>query len=189
MQNIPALVQGQYFHIFNRGNNGEDLFREPRNYQYFLDLFRRHAAPTLELYAYCLMPNHFHLLVRVAADDALASKGLSNLFNGYAQAINRAFHRTGSLFEDRFHRIRVETDRYVTTLIAYIHLNPQRHGFTDNFTTWHWSSYSTLISLSPTGLQRDAVLDWYGGLNQFRAFHEQFLDTTQIAAHVAEDFE
>ncbi len=65
MPNPEPLQFGQYYHIFNRGNNRETLFREERNYPYFLSLFVKHIDPVVDTYAYCLMPNHFHLLVRV----------------------------------------------------------------------------------------------------------------------------
>jgi hypothetical protein len=60
-----ALQPGQYYHIFNRGNNGETLFREQRNYPYFLSLYAKYIEPVAEIYAYCLLKNYFHLLVRI----------------------------------------------------------------------------------------------------------------------------
>ncbi len=112
---IP-LQYGQYYHIYNRGNNREDLFREPRNYAYFLALYAKQIEPVAETLAYCLLGNHFHLLVRIKeeADCRLKSGRLlnpsqqfSNLFNGYAKAVNNAYHRTGNLFQRPFGRIPV----------------------------------------------------------------------------------
>ena len=62
---MEKLINGKFYHIYNRGNNSENLFREPRNYQHFLDLYDRYIRPVAETYAWCLMPNHFHLLVRI----------------------------------------------------------------------------------------------------------------------------
>ena len=69
MPNAPALEYGQYYHLFNRGNNGEDLFFEPRNYPYFLQLFARFVEPVADTYAYCLLRNHFHLLARTRTEQ------------------------------------------------------------------------------------------------------------------------
>ena len=98
-----------YYHIYNRGNNREDIFREPRNYRYFLRLYARHAGPVCDTFVYCLLRNHFHLLVRIKDDDGAnrASQCFGNLFNAYAKAINKAYGRTGALFQRPFGRIEV----------------------------------------------------------------------------------
>ncbi|MFC1464036.1 MAG: transposase [Candidatus Brachytrichaceae bacterium NZ_4S206] len=161
MQNIAPLQPGHTYHLFNRGNNREDLFREERNYRYFLELYARHVHAAVDTYAYCLMRNHFHLLVRVKTEEEWESamkpsqgsepcegstqrafnpsRLFSNLFNAYAQAINKAYGRTGSLFEERFRRIEVTSHIHFTNLIFYIHFNPQKHGFVEDFRTWPWS--------------------------------------------------
>lgn len=92
------------------------------------------------------MKNHFHFLVRIKTESELQtsqvypSKNFSNLFNAYAKAINKAYGRTGSLFEERFGRIEVTSDAYFAGLIFYIHFNPQKHGFVKDFREWPWSS-------------------------------------------------
>ena len=114
-EQIP-LVSGYYYHIYNRGNNGANLFIEARNYNYFLKLYIKHIYPIADTYAYCLMGNHFHLLVKMkpASTDLPGFKNLegldysqafSNLFNAYTKSINRAYNRTGSLFQKNFKRI------------------------------------------------------------------------------------
>jgi len=147
------LCAGLFYHIYNRGNNREKLFIETRNYAYFLRLYARHIEPIAETYAYCLLPNHFHLLVRIKTEDEVLLpegktfapvRGFSNLFNAYAKGFNKTYARTGSLFEERFGRIPVQEDAYLRRLIFYIHYNPQKHGFTDDFRTWVWSSYPAL---------------------------------------------
>ena len=65
MPNPEPLLRGQYYHIYNRGNNGETIFRDARNYPYFLKLYAEYVEPVAETYAYCLLPNHFHFLVRI----------------------------------------------------------------------------------------------------------------------------
>jgi putative transposase len=95
----PVPLQlGSYYHIYNRGNNRENLFREERNYHHFLKLYARYIPPIADTYAYCLLKNHFHVLVRLktAAEQSRNAKVLSpsqqlgNLFNAYSKAINKA---------------------------------------------------------------------------------------------------
>ena len=123
MKTLAPLQPGVFYHIYNRGNNGEDLFREQRNYPYFLKLYEKYVTPVADTYAYCLLKNHFHFLVRIKTDGEIASnniksgrlddpsritklnnpsKNFSNLFNAYTKAINKGYNRTGSLFERPF---------------------------------------------------------------------------------------
>ncbi len=196
----PASLQpGRYYHIYNRGNNREDLFREERNYRYFLQLYARHVHPIADTFAYCLMKNHFHLLVRVKeqtsqvlktceVSPAKPSQAFSNLFNAYTKAMNKAYGRTGSLFQDRFGRIEVTSDTYFLHLIFYIHFNPQKHGFVADFREWPWSSYRALCGAAETKLGRAAVLDWFGTAPQFEAFHRGLVDERAIAPLIEDDF-
>ena len=166
MSNPVPLRCDAVYHIYNRGNNGQALFIEERNYQYFLQLYTRHVHPAVETYAYCLLRNHFHLLIRVNPQGELGkapSQYFANWFNAYAKAINKAYDRSGSLFERPFQRIEVTEERYFVQLVIYIHLNPVRHGFVDEPGEWPFSSYRALLTTGPTRLERDLVLDWLGG--------------------------
>ena len=192
MKSYIPLQPGLFYHIFNRGNNGEDLFREDRNYPYFLNLYKKHIEPVAETYAYCLLKNHFHFLVRIKNDEVLflpkraleskenqqavkniisPSKNFSNLFNAYTKAINKSYNRTGSLFEERFNRNPVTKDAYFLELIFYIHFNPQKHGFIDNFRDWRWSSYQALIGTGETHLIRDEVIELFGNISALEEYH------------------
>ena len=181
MSTPTSLDYGGYYHIFNRGVNRQNLFVEERNYSYFLKLYAYHIETVADTYAYCLLPNHFHLLVRIKTPEEAReqtrpaprsyrvsppSQAFSNLFNAYTKAVNTAYQRTGSLFERPFHRIQVTSDRYFTQLVVYIHQNPQRHGLVNDFRLWPYSSYPALLSTAPTHLRRADVLAWFGGSDQ-----------------------
>lgn len=202
----PAPLQyGQYYHIYNRGNNRENLFYEERNYRYFLKLYARYIEPVAETYAYCLLRNHFHVLVRVKTEEEQEqtfqaktlkvfkvlnpSRQFSHLFNAYAKAINKAYRRTGSLFEHPFGRIPVTSDAYFVHLIAYIHRNPQKHRFVDDFREWPWSSYHAVLSQKPTRVQRDDVLAWFDGAAAFQAAHRQTVNESLIEPLIVDDFD
>jgi len=178
MHDLVPLEYGQYYHIYNRGNSGENIFIEERNYSYFLGLYVKYIEPIADTFAYVLLRNHFHLLVRI---KDLAGFGnlpglnptqqFSNFFNSYAKSINKAYGRTGSLFQKRFGRIPVTSDGYFTALVRYIHFNPQKHGFGD-FREYPYSSYQTMLSDKATRLKRDVVLEWFGDRAAFIGFHE-----------------
>jgi putative transposase len=96
---------GYFYHVFNRGNNYENIFKEERNYFFFLMLMRKHILQVSDIYCYCLLPNHFHLLLRMKEEEEIPDKykssihqPFSNLFNSYTKSINRAYDRSGSLF-------------------------------------------------------------------------------------------
>ena len=185
-QTIP-LIEGQYYHIYNRGNNGGNIFFEDRNYEYFFKLYIRYIYPIAETYAYCLMRNHFHLLVKIAPKPDLLglkdleglnySQAFSNLFNAYTKAMNKAYHRHGNLFEKPFKRILIDSDSYLIQVVAYIHRNPQKHGFTDNFRSYPYSSYHSIQSQKRTRIASQQVLAWFNTTQNFENYHQQFDDS------------
>jgi len=203
MPKTTTLQYGQYYHIYNRGNNREDIFIEEGNYRYFMRLYAKHIEPVADTYAYCLLRNHFHLLVRIKdLDEDLTgledlsglpglprkpSQAFSNLFNAYAKAFNRAFQRTGALFQRPFGRIPVDSDRYFVQLVTYIHQNPQKHGFIDDFRIWPYSSYHAHVSTCSTRLKRDDVLTWFDGPEAFKQAHQRAITESMMAPLVMED--
>lgn len=173
MKAPPLLIPGEYYHIYNRGNNREDIFHAPRNYAYFLTLYAKYTAPVAETYAYCLLKNHFHLLVKIYATATNPSQAFSNFFNAYARSFNRMYGRTGALFQRPFGRRHITRDAYFTQVIQYIHHNPQKHGFVSDFREWPYSSYPVLLTDKPTFVQRASVLTWFGNAQQFAETHTQ----------------
>ena len=181
---IQPLLEGQYFHIYNRGINGETIFNEQRNYYYFLKQYKLYCSDVIETLAYSLLKNHFHLLVYVKENVAVpmqngqgmirlnASKQLSHFFNSYAQSFNKAYNRTGSLFESPFERKHVDDDSYLSSMIYYCHYNPQLHGFTNDFKKWEFSSYQAILNNEPSFLATQKVLDWFGGKVPFAEAHQ-----------------
>ena len=198
MTSPPPLKPGVFYHIYTRGVNREDIFVQERNYRYFLQLYAKHVEPAAETYAYCLLKNHLHVLARIKDAELKDPKGFqkpfgsiafSNLFNAYAKAINKAYGRTGSLFQHPFGRIPVLTQSYLVQLVRYIHLNPQKHGLVSDFREWPYSSYHAYLSNQPTRLQRDDVLGWFDGAQGFVAAHQIPIDDRVLAPLTPEDFD
>ncbi len=188
---------GNYYHIYNRGNNGIDVFLENGNYDYFLKLYHQYVHPIAETFAWCLMKNHFHFLVYIRNEKEVLmesleystvdkpsvvdpSKQFGHLFNAYTQAINKKYSRTGSLFEKPFERKRVTSEKYLQNLIYYIHNNPVHHGFTKTINEYPWSSYGSVVSDKPTKLLRDEVIEIYGSKENFIDYHNAEQDLTDI---------
>jgi putative transposase len=172
----PPLLPQRYYHVYNRGNNREDIFREERNYQYFLDRYAGHIDPVAETFAYCLLRNHFHLLIRIRPeaewpDATQPVRRFANLFSSYAKAYNRSYGRSGCLFAKPFRRVEVSDVAYFARLVCYIHQNPQRHGFLSDFREYPHSSYWLVLDSRPTRLQRRQTLEWFGGADGFVAGH------------------
>lgn len=170
---LETLNKDCFYHIYNRGNNGDNIFKEEENYIYFLGLVEKYLIDKVSIYAYCLMKNHYHILLRIE-DEERITQSLSNLFNAYAKAFNKATNRTGSLFEKHFKRIKVNSEDYLKALVVYIHLNPQYHQFVRNFSDYSYSSYRTLISDNTnTFLNKAEVIELFGDRDNFIFVHNQ----------------
>jgi len=136
---IPLQI-GNFYHIYNRGNNHQAIFFERENYLYFLRLVRQHLISNgVDVVAYCLMPNHYHLLVYLR--DETLSNAMKSLSLSYTKAINRRFNRVGVLFQGRFQSIHVDKTDYLLHLSRYIHLNPVKARLVKQPEEWEFSSY------------------------------------------------
>ena len=188
-KNIDCLTANSYYHIYNRGINGETLFKEKRNYVFFLNKYSKFISPIASTYAFCLLKNHFHVLIctrseeiignckppfKIYEPEQIISLQFSHLFNSYAQAINKRFSRTGGLFETPFRRIEIKEEPYLIQLISYIHLNPVKHRFTEDYTKYPYSSYQLLLEGKSDLLESRTVLDWFGGRREYVDFHKTY---------------
>jgi putative transposase len=195
MTSPSPLLYDTYYHIYHRGINRENIFIRERNYEHFMNLYTKYIEPVADTYAYCLLKNHFHLLVRVKSKEEISqavlnkilqvsetngvSRKFSDFFNAYAKAINSAYGRTGSLFQHPFGRVLVTSDRQFWNVVAYIHQNPQKHKFVEDFRDWKWSSYGAILSEKPTKLQREYVINWFGGKKEYIDLHAQWVSDVE----------
>jgi putative transposase len=189
------LKEDQFFHIYNRSVGKEYLFRNDADCDFFLQKWNQYLSPYLDTYAYCLMGNHFHFLVKIKNVDEEFLKSLQKektvaarkllktelkkemdlnsflvdqfkrLFTAYARKFNDLQKRHGSLFQTRFKRVRVEAGTAVLEKIAYIHHNPIHHGFHSVYHDWKYSSYDAYLGNQPTFLARKNGLELFGVLN------------------------
>ncbi len=194
------LQPNTYYHIYNRVNGNDLLFKNAENYSFFLQKFALYIHPIADVYCWCLMPNHFHFLIKIRTEEELIltfpkfkdalddltfpkfktleklerqlSKQFSNLFSCYTQAFIKVNNRKGSLFMKNFKYKEVNTDAYLSNLILYIHANPVHHGFVKNISDWQFSSYHTFLSYKPTQLKRLETLEISKGIDNFVVYHK-----------------
>ena len=203
MEQKQPILHGKYYHIYNRGNNGIDVFLDNDSYYHFLRLYAKYVEPIAETFAWCLLKNHFHLLVRIKDKNEIdenqltynttekpkvidPSRQFSHLLNAYTQAINKRHNRTGSLFETTFERKLVTNEKYLQQLIFYIHNNPVHHGFVKQMSLYPWSSYDTVTSDKPTKLMRAEVIELFSDLENFVYFHNQQQSMNEISNLIIE---
>ena len=135
------FAKGEYYHIYNHGANRRPIFREAENYRFLLRLLKQHAsALDIAIVAYCLMPNHYHLLVRQDG-TTLAGKLPQAVFNSYVKAFNKRYQRTGTLFEGPYKAIHIDRQEYLIHLCRYIHGNPVKDDIVSSLDQWPYSNY------------------------------------------------
>lgn len=165
------IEENKYYHIYNRGNNKEKIFFEDDNYSYFLKQFAKYLSSVCEVYAYCLMPNHFHFFIKVIDKDNF-NKGIKNFFISYSKSINKSYGRVGSLFQGRYKAVEISSDSYYTRIITYIHQNPVAAGLVKCLEDYKYSSYKAYLSTEPTLVEKVVVLDWFKTIDNFIISHQ-----------------
>lgn len=172
------------YHIYNRSINKEKIFDTDSYCELFLKKCKLFILPYFEIHAFCLIPNHFHLLVKVKPQsdeiiEKIKYQGLkassqflkgeitysdflvvqfSRVFQAFATIYNQEEDRNGSLFQKRFKRILIKDEFKWRHILAYIHHNPIHHKYCDSYDNWRFSSYLVFLSNSPTLIARSKVL-------------------------------
>jgi putative transposase len=198
---------GECYHLYNRGNGKMDIFRDEADYRFLTSRLREYlhqpvteaSAPTMvpivgggqakprrksfpqgsfSLMCYCLMPNHFHFLIRQNADASLGTLML-NLWTGYSKYFNKKYQRVGSLFQDQFKAVRVDNDTYLKWLSAYIHQNPTVAGLVQGPEGYRFSSYNEYVGGQERGVtlcDTGIVLEQFESIDTYRAFVNEGLE-------------
>lgn len=187
------LEPEKIYHIYNHAVGNENLFNSDNNYLYFLKLLKKYLITYVDIYAYCLIPNHFHFIVKIKSEKNVLSRTtyensnncgtdspvsliishqFSNLFNSYAQSFNKENNRKGSLFVNRFKRKLITNQKYLLKLIHYIHFNPVMANLCEDIRDWKYSSYNAIINNSFTLLDRKQVIDLFDNKSNFIYCHK-----------------
>jgi putative transposase len=182
---------GNLYHIYNRGNNRQLVFFNPENYELFISKLASEIGSCCEILAYCLMPNHFHIMIKATEKTILVpeknyisktqlGEGMRVLLSSYARKINKQEKRTGSLFTQNT-QAKVLSDwsanyNYAEYCFYYIHRNPFKGMLVDKLEDWPYSSYNDYLNLDrPSICRRDLAhrelnIDW----DNFKAFSEGY---------------
>ncbi|MBI3787763.1 MAG: transposase [Ignavibacteriales bacterium] len=174
---LMDLYPHQYYHIYNRSNNNEDVFKSPENYLFFLQKYRHYFEKDFATLAYCLMPTHFHFLIYIKSENVLhVKKNFGTLLSSYSKAINKKHDRHGSIFQQHTRAKHIDDDRYLITLLTYIHQNPVRSGLVHSLSDWEFSSYRDYIGLRNGTLpEKEIISNYFSSMKNFKAFSETTL--------------
>ena len=190
-----TLESNQFYHIYNRGINSCNVFYEEKNYLFFLQKYALYLSPYVDTYAYCLLKNHFHILIKVKDKSTIEtliqkknfqksglhsvehviSKQFAKLFSSYTQSFNKVYTRTGSLFEAPFKRKLITSEKYLENAIRYIHQNAQYHGLVKDYKEYRHSSYHSFLSEKASKLANQEVLNFYSSETDFVQNHTEIL--------------
>ena len=171
---VVSVSNDQIYHVFNRGVEKRDIFKQPRDYQRFLQTvyYYQYLGPKpkfsvlskinfekfnpstdsmlVDIYAYCLMPNHFHFLLKQIKDNGVAIF-ISQFINSYTRYFNTKYSRIGHLFQGSYKVVLVEDEEQFLHLSRYIHLNPRIASPTQDLDSYKWSSWNQ-YTLGKAGL-------------------------------------
>lgn len=189
------LMPGESYHLFSRAVGNEKLFLSSENYLFFLKKLKQHTSNVCQFYCYSLLPNHFHLLVKIYDYETIIKnfevikktsflplmhdlsdfimERFSNFLNSYTKAINKRYNRKGALFIDYLKRSKVNVQSDFTTYLWYIHKNAVHHKITKAIGQWQYDSYTSILSEAPTALLRTEIIEWFGSKDEFIKFHQQ----------------
>lgn len=170
---MEPLEGGNFYHIYNRGNNKQKVFIEEKNYTYFLRLMKKHLLPIAGIYCYCLLPNHFHILLRIKDEATNPAQKFSNLFNAFTKAMNKEYKRSGNLFDRTYKRKKISNENYLRTLIVYIHLNPKPSSLQKDHRDYPHSSYRHITNSNFTFLKRKEVVGLFDDIENFEFVHQR----------------
>lgn len=183
-------IDDSYYHAYARGASRNKIFKETADYEYFLKLFIRYLSDEvtydsagrpypqlvdhLELLAYCLMPNHFHLMY-YQKDAGSISTLMRSVMTSYSRYFNKKYKRSGPLFETRYKSSRISNDTYLMHISRYIHLNHQ------NWKTWKWSSYMYYKNNNfPHWLSPEKVLGLFPSTQKYLDFVADYENAQRI---------
>jgi REP element-mobilizing transposase RayT len=183
------FVPDVYYHFYNRGNNRQAIFFESDNYLYFLSGIKKYLLPVVNIVAYCLMPTHYHILVRVKPQTSevslRVSRAMQKFLISYTKAINKRFARVGSLFQGQFQVKPIQTYPHLLNLCVYIHANPVKDGLVALPEDWIYSNYLDWLGQRDGRLiEREFIQEHFGSPAEYQKLVIHFLKTRYLPGDV-----
>ena len=193
---VAPFVPDQYYHFYNRGNNRQTVFFERDNYLYFLKGIKKYLREYVEILAYCLMPTHYHILVRVRlpqtqtsevfkTSEVSTSKTVSLAMQkfgiSYTKAINKRFARVGALFQGQFQAKPIQHYSHLLNLCVYIHANPVKDGLVFLPEEWEFSNYLEWMNLREgTLVNREFINESFGTSEKYKTLVMEYIKTRNL---------
>ncbi len=147
---------GAIFHIINRFVDKHPFFKDDEDYNYFLKIYFEEAKNNSILtFAYCLMPNHFHIVLQTQTGEI--SKFLHRFLTRVAQQLNKKYNRVGHLFQGRSKTLLIQTELYFKTAIGYVLLNSVRAGISDNIYSYKWNSVDRTMNIKENSIDKEKL--------------------------------
>jgi len=179
-KNLMRKIQfcaGEYYHLYNRGVNRQPIFFCNENWGFFIKRLRDYCKPDfIDVVAYCLMPNHYHLMVHLKINE-LSAKIMQPFTVSYTKAVNVQQKRVGPLFQGPFKATHIDENEYLLHLSRYIHLNPVFAGLVDHPAKWVFSSYRDYVGLRQgTFPKPDIVLSQFTSCQAYVEFVEAYIE-------------
>ena len=181
-----------YYHFYNRGNNRQAVFFERANYLYFLRGIKKYLREYVEILVYCLMPTHYHILVRVRAPKTSevfktsevsrkVSLAMQKFGISYTKAINKRFERVGALFQGQFQGKPIQNYSHLLNLCIYIHANPVKDGLVALPEDWEFSNYLEWMNLREgTLVNRKFITDNFGTPAEYQKLAMEYIKTRNL---------
>lgn len=187
-RDYKQFAAGEFFHIYNRGVGKMNIFRNKEDFNVFLSRLKENVFPefidksklsktdrkrkmlppnSFDVVCYCLMPNHFHLLIKQLTDLSI-SKLVSKLCSSYSLYFNKKYDRVGALFQDQFKSVLIKTNEQLLWTSLYIHKNPLKAVLVKNIEDYAWNSYLDYAGLKNDGLcKKEIILDQYRSSKEY----------------------
>ena len=175
------IYPNEYYHIYNRGVDKQPIFFRSDHWAFFIKKMKKYFQPDkADIIAYCLMPNHYHLIVRPKTQN-FGRDVMMPMMISCSKAINTDMHRLGPLFQDSFKAKRIETTEQLIHLSRYLHLNPVKAGYVEKPDMWKYSSYQDYIGKRDGKLPKpEIVLTDFSSSEDYAAYVESWQDEKQI---------
>jgi REP element-mobilizing transposase RayT len=193
-KHLQPIVPDGYYHVYNRAVNENILFYSEYDYHIFIMKFKKYILTYADILAYCLLPNHFHLLIKTIDyyNEDLFCKFISGqfrkLFISHTMGINHRVPREGNLFCRPFKRIKIENERYLRYLLFYIHFNPQKHKYIEDFRNHKFSSYNVFFNVKKTVLDRTFIEYLFNDdKSEFLDYHNHYHDELKYEKIILEE--
>ncbi len=198
---ITPLVNGQIYHVYNRGVEKRRIFEDRRGYKRFLQIIQYYQLEgpkpkfsnfikyklsnpdsnkkIVDIISYCLMPNHFHLLIKQLKDGGI-SEFIRKISDSYTKYYNIKYDRVGALLQGPFKAVLIENDEQLIHVSRYIHLNPLASFLVKNLNQYEWSSYIEFLDKTSSGISaKEEVLSFFKSPQDYKRFMQDQIDYAQ----------